>query len=515
MVALALMLGSVQEARAAQGGDPLVSTQRVYLPTLGGTGGGQFNAPCPEVRRPDGTSAQQVLTGFELRVADDVDAIRPVCVTPLGPSSTSPVELQATAGAALGQTLYTVDDPALRRGWFGGSGGRVVHLLCPRSTPSVLGIYVGAEGVDHIVVNNIYLYCGLAVATHQAPDALPSAVVDAPGYRPSSGFLGLGVLREYGEHDWGGQACPDGQVAIGLHGRSGVWLDSIGLICGAPSRATASSIGRIGPPSAARPPVPICVAARDARARQSPAAANLEAQCARIERQNDAARAAKPPATSIGRVGGASRRSGPPPPICDAAQAARARSSPAAPNLEAQCAALGGGAGPLPGASTVDELAVAGAAIAESDPAIAELREQQSNGPKRRGFDVGVGASAADTAWGPGKQRILESLGALEQEGFKVAASFTLDRNRHAALAAAGAAIAEGDGLLADGRLGEPDVRYRLGYDIATGLFGDPALGAVGNTAVGPGSMGIRDGLSAPARRGFDASMKLHLSRRY
>ena len=39
------------------------------------------------------------------------------------------------------------------------------------------------------------------------------------------------------------------------------------------------SIGRVGAPSTPGPRRPICEAARDARARNSPAAPNLEAQC--------------------------------------------------------------------------------------------------------------------------------------------------------------------------------------------------------------------------------------------
>jgi hypothetical protein len=47
-------------------------------------------------------------------------------------------------------------------------------------------------------------------------------------------------------------------------------------------------------------------------------------------------------------------------------------------------------------------------------------------------------------------------------------------------------------------------------FDIATGLFGDAALGAQGDTATVPGSVMIRDGLGTPAQRGFNASVALH-----
>jgi hypothetical protein len=254
--------------------------------------------------------------------------------------------------------------------------------------------------------------------------------------------------------------------------------------------------------------IPICDAARSARARNSPAAPNLEVQC----------QAAQGRVKSIGRVRVPSRPSGPPIPICDAARSARARNSPAAASLEAQCLALGGDPAIDPAAAgipTADELASKGAIIADDNALSAVLRQQQREGPNRRGFDIGMAASEGQTEWGPNKQKILESLGAAEQEGFKVAVSFVLDRNRNADLAAIGAAIAESDPVVAQTRTRAADVRYWLGFDIATGIFGDRALGARGHTATGPGSSAIRDALSAPAQQGFNASVAFHLNRHY
>ena len=73
--------------------------------------------------------------------------------------------------------------------------------------------------------------------------------------------------------------------------------------------------------------------------------------------------------------------------------------------------------------------------------------------------------------------------------------------------------VAEARRFYRSGPRTETDVFYRLGFDIATGIFGDAVLGAQGNTATGPGSMKVRNALSAPARRGFDASVAFHLSR--
>lgn len=152
---------------------------------------------------------------------------------------------------------------------------------------------------------------------------------------------------------------------------------------------------------------------------------------------------------------------------------------------------------------------------ADGDPLLSELRTRQPAGIFQRGFDIGTGASLGQTAWGSGKQKILDSLKPDEQEGFRIAVSFALDRNRNAAFAAVGAAIAAADAAVAQARSQDRDVRYWLGFDIAFGLFGDPALGGKGHTATGSGSDAIRDRLSAAAQRGFNASVRFHLSRHY
>ncbi len=92
---------------------------------------------------------------------------------------------------------------------------------------------------------------------------------------------------------------------------------------------------------------------------------------------------------------------------------------------------------------------------------------------------------------------------------------FPLERNRNAELAATGAAIAGADSAVAQAHAADNDVFFWLGFDIATGIFGDPAQGSLGNTATGPGSLRIRNGLDPTAQRGFDASVAFHLSRNY
>lgn len=192
----------------------------------------------------------------------------------------------------------------------------------------------------------------------------------------------------------------------------------------------------------------------------------------------------------------------PPRPICDAAREARNRNSSAAPSLEAQCAAF------------VHSLISRGEALAGQDPLAAQLRNQQPDGPVRRGFDIGMAIAEGQTAPGPGKDKIRDLLPADERQGFIVAVAFSLERNKYADRAAKGAAIAARDSIVAQARNAQTDPFYRLGFDIATAIFGDPALGAQGNTATGPGSLGIRDSLSPAGQRGFNDAVKFHLGRK-
>jgi hypothetical protein len=87
----------------------------------------------------------------------------------------------------------------------------------------------------------------------------------------------------------------------------------------------------------------------------------------------------------------------------------------------------------------------------------------------------------------------------------------TLEKGLQGILAAKGEAMASNDPLVAALRDLEPAGPSRVGFDIATGTFGDPALGALGNTLPGPGSAAIRDALHPAGQRGFNDSMVLNL----
>jgi hypothetical protein len=281
------------------------------LPLIGGDGGGFFSARCQQ---------GQLLSGFELWTGDDVDGIRPICVTAYGRAEVGRVEVYPSK--------------------FGGDGGSTRQLICPQESPIVVGMYILWEGLRTQTVNNIHLWCGLA-GTTQKLSLNPNVAFDGPRSRRES----FDPLIKWDEAT---QYCPDTLVAVGINGRSGVWLDAVGLICGPPkltpistrpdssgnsentgtSRSAVTTSGTAEPvkaigrvkqsPTTSEPAKPICDVAREARARNSPAAPGLEAQC---------------------RATGGNL---PDPPICPSARAARARKSPAAPGLEARCRAAGG-----------------------------------------------------------------------------------------------------------------------------------------------------------------------------
>jgi hypothetical protein len=170
---------------------------------------------------------------------------------------------------------------------------------------------------------------------------------------------------------------------------------------------------------------------------------------------------------------------------------------------------------PVVTAADLEQLRAKGASLANSDPLSRALRDRTADGAPRRGFDIGMGVWAGNTAPGPGKQRVHDALAAAEQPGFDIAAAFSLPHNKYAALASVGAAIGNRDPAVGQARNAENDVFYWLGFDIASGIFGDPAAGSLGNTATGPGSLGIRNELNAAGQRGFNASTALHFARKY
>ncbi|MFL6229128.1 MAG: hypothetical protein ACJ741_10145 [Pyrinomonadaceae bacterium] len=315
----------------------------VKLPAIGGGGGSEFVARCP-----DG----ELLVGLYLRDGDWVNAISPVCDADyglflVGPGADYPYQHFGGEEGRISQLSCSDHRDILDATYFDLLGNRTNLALS--LSPIVLGMYVGSEGKHTVTVNRLHLICGIAdpdkigardlskyvFGGSAEIDAAIKAQLRANQIRPPTVSFD-GITRYPGPV--GEQRCPDGLVAVGIHGRSGEWLDAVGLICGAPKITPVPSakstpppiaLGRVQSTTPQGPPMSICERAQDARARNSPAAPSLEAQCR-------AARDKLPP-VALGRVQGT--QPGTSMSICERAQDARARNSPAAPNLEAQCRA--------------------------------------------------------------------------------------------------------------------------------------------------------------------------------
>jgi hypothetical protein len=349
---------------------------------------------------------------------------------------------------------------------FGGTGGEMARLECPDSAPAIAGLEVAYEGEETIIINNVHLFCSVALP-NQALTTYPTAVFDGPvigegDYGVLIGGRRIPLTRNIA-------TCPAGLVPVGITGRAGIWLDALSLICGALP---------YDPAPKPAPPKP-------------------------------------EPVKSIGRVNTGTPRPNTSRSICDSARDALSRQSPAAPNLVAQCRAAGGSATAVASNADLETVMVRGEVIAANDAMAGELRNRTPEGPARRGFDIGLGIWDGNTAPGPGKQRYHDALTRPEQQGFDVAAAYALPRNKYATLINVGSVIAGADQEAAAARAVEADPFYWLGFDIASGLFGDPAAGSEGSKAIGAGAIGIRNALNAAAQRGFNASVALHLSRSY
>ena len=124
-----------------------------------------------------------------------------------------------------------------------------------------------------------------------------------------------------------------------------------------------------------------------------------------------------------------------------------------------------------------DSLAAKGEMLTAQDPLAAALRDQQPEGDMRRGFLIGMAAAERQTA--PVLARTPRGLLLLLEQrgGFQIAVTFSLMRNRAIQQAEQGAAVAAADPDVAAAAHSNNSVFYRLGFDVGTGIYGDPSLG--------------------------------------
>jgi hypothetical protein len=178
---------------------PAFGQQLQRVDPVGGSGGAPFEILCP-----DG----YVMAGIALRAGDRVDAVAPVCA-------------QAFNAQQLDQQTR-----AVAASWAGGPGGTERQLGCPAGYPGVSSIAVQLFR-DGRFVDGLSLHC--------------QRVSHDPKTRLGDRFNGVSPQeRERIEGPIGETRfdpvteCPPRYVAVGIYGRSGRWLDQLGLVCGFP-----------------------------------------------------------------------------------------------------------------------------------------------------------------------------------------------------------------------------------------------------------------------------------------
>jgi hypothetical protein len=154
----------------------------------GGTGGGPFRLSCP---------SGMIMVGVNARYGDWVDALSPICA----------IWVRGN------RTLGEIDEQP----GTGGNGGGRGAMRCQGPRGAIVGIYVWPVNRDsRRLVGRILLDCGDYERPAQFVNKLPG------------GPDGVGAAFER-ERDL--QHCGRGEVAVGLYGRSGAYIDRVGLLC--------------------------------------------------------------------------------------------------------------------------------------------------------------------------------------------------------------------------------------------------------------------------------------------
>ena len=171
------------------------------IPLAGGPGGGSFRSDC----------RGGFLAGFNFRAGAFVDAIAPKCA--------SFIDAQQQFGPRSALMLK------------GGTGGGPASRECDR-TSYVVGIKFGftRDGDAPKYVDYVELICK-PIATGQETRVCLDTGNGCPDAHPERPSLRAATQR-----------CSDGEAATGIHGRSGVYVDALGLICG-PKPAAMQSPG--------------------------------------------------------------------------------------------------------------------------------------------------------------------------------------------------------------------------------------------------------------------------------
>lgn len=156
---------------------------------IGGRGGQDFRGRCPE---------GMLLRGLDIRAGDDVDQVTALCAR-LKPDGTA-------------------DPNIVRTPSFGGTGGSPHSLICPSFQPFIESLYIGAVGQKTILVSSIRMSCGKFPKSGNNASVLSFSASPTTNANATEGPSNCGMYN----------------VVVGIRGRSGAMVDSLGVICDDP-----------------------------------------------------------------------------------------------------------------------------------------------------------------------------------------------------------------------------------------------------------------------------------------
>jgi hypothetical protein len=171
----------------------------------GGPGGGAFTLACP-----DG----EVLVGFRARAGAWVDAIGLVC------SAYSPATKKVSSNLK-------------RHGFAGGTGGGPQEAYC-ESNQAVTGIalaHTRGNGLPRQYINTVGMLCN-----HQI--TVDRCISSGEGCGPIAPTMRGTLVKTSHDYQYDVINCPASEIATGIQGRSGSYVDAIGLICARPPTAS-------------------------------------------------------------------------------------------------------------------------------------------------------------------------------------------------------------------------------------------------------------------------------------
>jgi hypothetical protein len=178
---VALMVAALNAVLPAQAQD------RTRTNSVGGPGGGAFSFDCP---------ANTYMTGLRARHGAWIDAVAAECST-------------------YNTSTQRFDSAKVSRN-FGGNGGGDGAMRCARPRGVIVGLEIMRADNEYASVGHIIINCGDLFNPQQFANK-------GGGSAP---YLGQATA-----HRRSTITCPPNHVAAGIHGKHGVYVDRLGLIC--------------------------------------------------------------------------------------------------------------------------------------------------------------------------------------------------------------------------------------------------------------------------------------------